>query len=395
MLDTDPSLPHNGLLVAFAVGIAVCLLLLVSRHWHLRFTGDSRLDLPQKIHSGEIPRIGGLAIVLGFVAGIVHETWFAATPAISEMTASVLLVALAPVALIGFAEDLTQRVVPPVRLYALGFGAAVAILLLELALDRINVPGLDHLFAYRGFAVVFSIFACVGAANAYNIIDGLNGLLAGVALISLAAIASVAAAVGDSTVLTLAALLGAATIAYVPFNWPRARLFAGDGGAYSLGFLIAALLLLLVSRNPTVSPWFGLTAAALPIWETVYSMWRRTRSGVGTMAPDQSHLHQLVRSRLLWTRRCRLQKRMQAWISSAPAPMQLLAPGSLSVRAPNGSASPVLWVLHASAAGLGALAWDDTGAQMMVMAGFGGLYTLLHRRLCRSRIKYGLVPAAG
>jgi len=379
--------------IALAVSFALSLILVLTRRWHLRFTGDSQLNLPQKIHREDIPRIGGLAIVGGFVISLVHLVWFGANPpAVSATTASLLLAGLAPIALAGFGEDITKRVGPQMRLGWMALGSLILLTSNHLWLDRIGVPFLDPIFSNWGIAIAFSVFACIGATNAYNLIDGLNGLLAGVSLITLAAIAWVAATLGDQKIFALAVLLGVAMIGWLPFNWPKARLFAGDGGAYSIGFLTAALLLLLIQRNPQVSPWFGLTAAALPIWETLYSIWRRSRSGLKTMEPDQSHLHQLVRTRLHWSIKFRALRQAGAvgadWTPAVQPAKQVV------VKAPNGLCSPLLWGLHATAVVAGVATFDNTAAQALVMAMFAVTYIALHTRLLRSRARYRSVLAA-
>jgi len=379
--------------IALAVSFALSLILVLTRRWHLRFTGDSQLNLPQKIHREDIPRIGGLAIVGGFVISLVHLVWFGANPpAVSATTASLLLAGLAPIALAGFGEDITKRVGPQMRLGWMALGSLILLTSNHLWLDRIGVPFLDPIFSNWGIAIAFSVFACIGATNAYNLIDGLNGLLAGVSLITLAAIAWVAATLGDQKIFALAVLLGVAMIGWLPFNWPKARLFAGDGGAYSIGFLTAALLLLLIQRNPQVSPWFGLTAAALPIWETLYSIWRRSRSGLKTMEPDQSHLHQLVRTRLHWSIKFRALRQAGAvgadWTPAVQPAKQVV------VKAPNGLCSPLLWGLHATAVVAGVATFDNTAAQALVMATFAVTYIALHTRLLRSRARYRSVLAA-
>jgi UDP-N-acetylmuramyl pentapeptide phosphotransferase/UDP-N-acetylglucosamine-1-phosphate transferase len=379
--------------IALAVSFALSLILVLTRRWHLRFTGDSQLNLPQKIHREDIPRIGGLAIVGGFVISLVHLVWFGANPpAVSATTATLLLAGLAPIALAGFGEDITKRVGPQMRLGWMALGSLILLTSNHLWLDRIGVPFLDPIFSNWGIAIAFSVFACIGATNAYNLIDGLNGLLAGVSLITLAAIAWVAATLGDQKIFALAVLLGVAMIGWLPFNWPKARLFAGDGGAYSIGFLTAALLLLLIQRNPQVSPWFGLTAAALPIWETLYSIWRRSRSGLKTMEPDQSHLHQLVRTRLHWSIKFRALRQAGAvgadWTPAVQPAKQVV------VKAPNGLCSPLLWGLHATAVVAGVATFDNTVAQALVMATFAVTYIALHTRLLRSRARYRAVLAS-
>ncbi|HYF59223.1 MAG TPA: MraY family glycosyltransferase [Burkholderiaceae bacterium] len=356
-----------GVLVALSTAGLVALALLLTARHHVRFTADSAMHLPQKIHRGQIPRVGGVAVVSGFVAGLACTVWWTRDAAVvTPATASLLLLALAPIFAIGLVEDVTKRISAQQRLVVLAFGALVLIHARQLGLGRIDVPLLDVLFENGWFALTFSVFACVGVCNAYNIIDGLNGLLGGVALITLAGIAAVAASVGDAKVLALSTLLGAALIGWLPFNWPRARMFAGDGGAYALGFLITALLLLLAQRNPGVSPWFGLVAAALPVWETVYSIWRRTRGGLRPTEPDQAHLHQLVRR---WMQQALVERRAEG--SRRPD------------AAPNGRCSPVLWGLHAGAVGLGVAFRHDTVALVAVFVGFTLVYGALHSTLSR------------
>lgn len=354
--------------MALLASLIVAALLVWTRRLHVRFTADSAMHLPQKIHTGQIPRVGGVAVVAGFVAGLLHLTWTGAGPApVSPATAMILLAGLSPVFAVGLVEDLTKRINAQQRLVWLAVGSLIAIQSRDLWLSGIGAPALDPLFESWAFALTFSVFACVGVCNAYNIIDGLNGLLGGVALITLAGVAWVAASVGDAKVLGLACVLGAAVLGWLPFNWPRARLFAGDGGAYALGFLITALLLLLVHRNPGVSPWFGLTAAALPICETVYSMIRRTRGGVRTTEPDQGHLHQLLRR---WMHQALVERRAEG--SRRPD------------RVPNGRCSPVLWALHASVVGVGALAYDETLLLLGASIGFTLVYGCMHTMLSRT-----------
>jgi len=89
-------------------------------------------------------------------------------------------------------------------------------------------------------------------------------------------------------------MLGA-MIGFMSLNWPKGKIFMGDGGAYLVGFILAELSVLLIARNPSVSPWFPLTLLGYPIFETLFSMYRRkflhqTISG----HPDALHLHQLI-----------------------------------------------------------------------------------------------------
>ncbi len=369
------------LLAAFLVSLTVGWLLVISSRWHLRHTDDHQSYLPQKIHLGAVPRIGGAAIVLGVMAGGYAAVSGVDSPLFGPRALGLLLGVL-PVFLIGLAEDVFKQVRPAYRLLGMAFGALIAIQYANIVLLQTRVPVIDALFAFYGVAIALTVFGIVGITNAFNIIDGLNGLLGGITLITLTGIAVVAWHLGDMKVELMAGIIAAATLGFLPFNWPRARLFAGDGGAYFLGFMVAGLLLLLVARNSAVSPWFGLTAAALPLCETLHSIWRRRRRRVATTEPDFGHLHQLVRERML---RARMLVALRAYRVTRALPgvdrrATARAPG---FRSPNGSASPWLWGLHAIAVVLGAAFYHNTVAQMLLFAGFVLAYRLIYMRLER------------
>jgi UDP-N-acetylmuramyl pentapeptide phosphotransferase/UDP-N-acetylglucosamine-1-phosphate transferase len=379
--------------VAAAVAALIGLLLVLTRRLHLTVTGDPMASGVHKIHRVVTCRAGGIAMLAGFVVGVADWVWLSgASFAPDPRFAGLLLAALVPVAACGIAEDLTKRVGPRQRLFWIGLGALLLVATKTIWIGRVGIDALDTLLAAAPFALAFTVVAVVGATNAFNIVDGLDGLLGGVALITLAAIAWVARQVGDTQVFGLALLAAAATLAWLPFNWPRARLFAGDGGAYMLGFVCAVLLVVLVQRHPQVSPWFGLTVAALPVWETLYSIWRRRSSARAAMEADQCHLHQLLRFRVHQMLQHRALRCAGVWDDDW-TPTEEQSP-RLPVSAPNGACSPILWVMHAAVAVAGVVYYDDTASSILVFAGFAAVYVLVHRRLSRSRIRNRLALAA-
>jgi hypothetical protein len=121
----------------------------------------------------------------------------------------------------------------------------------------------------------------------------------------------------------------------------------------------------------------------LPVTETLYSMWRRLRAGLAATAPDQAHLHQLVRHRVHWSRAHRSLRRDGLSGSQLIHALRdsVSVRGQLPGRAPNGSVSPMLWALHGSAAALGIWFHADTAALIAVAVGFGVCFIALHRRL--------------
>jgi UDP-N-acetylmuramyl pentapeptide phosphotransferase/UDP-N-acetylglucosamine-1-phosphate transferase len=280
---------------ALVASFGVCWLLIASRKAHGKLSIDDTIPGLQKVHRRPVPRIGGFAILAGVVAGSVlladrdEVAWMA-----------VFLLAAMPAFVGGFLEDLTRKVSPYSRLLFAFGAAAVGYVMLDGRITDLDLPGDDALFQFELFAFGFTLFAVGGFAHATNIVDGMNGLAGLVGLAILAAIAAVAAEVGDTQVLHAALVVGAAVIGFLAWNFPRGTIFAGDGGAYFLGFAIGELAVVLVHRNSEVSPWFALLVLWYPVWETLFSMYRRkVMRGASPASADGLHLHTLVYHRIV------------------------------------------------------------------------------------------------
>jgi UDP-N-acetylmuramyl pentapeptide phosphotransferase/UDP-N-acetylglucosamine-1-phosphate transferase len=105
--------------------------------------------------------------------------------------------------------------------------------------------------------------------------------------------------VGDRSLATLLVCTAAATGGFLLWNYPRGLLFAGDGGAYIWGVVIALASISLVQRNPEVSPWFPLLLLIYPVWETLFSIYRKLARGVSPSVADALHFHQLIYRRIV------------------------------------------------------------------------------------------------
>lgn len=282
-----------GALAALIASFLSCWGMLASRRAHERLSIDDTIPGLHKVHRTPVPRIGGFGILAGVIAG-------AATFDQAEATWMLLfLLAALPAFTGGFLEDLTRKVTPYSRLLFAFGAAATGYFLVDARITDLDLPYDDLLFRYEIFAFGFTLFAVGGFAHATNIIDGMNGLSGFVATAILAAIALVAWGVGDARILCAALVVMGATLGFLVWNFPRGVIFAGDGGAYFLGFAIAELAVLLVHRNSEVSPWFALLALWYPVWETIYSMVRRRLRGRSPADPDGLHLHTLVYRRIV------------------------------------------------------------------------------------------------
>jgi len=143
------------------------------------------------------------------------------------------------------------------------------------------------------------VLALTGLPHAFNIIDGYNGLAGMVATIICLALAHVALQVGDRTLAAMLVTLAAATCGFLVWNYPRGMMFAGDGGAYVWGLAIALASIALVQRNSAVSPWFPMLLLIYPVWETVFSIYRKLMRGMSPGMADALHFHQLIYRRIV------------------------------------------------------------------------------------------------
>jgi UDP-N-acetylmuramyl pentapeptide phosphotransferase/UDP-N-acetylglucosamine-1-phosphate transferase len=291
--ERDINLALLGFAVAAFMVWLACYLIIRFEHLHAHLSHDHVDSGPQKYHSQPTPRIGGLAIISGLAASGL-ALYFTDT-GLSLDAFGLLLLAAIPAFGSGLVEDLTKHVSVMDRLILTMVSAAAAAWLLNAVLTRMEIPLLREALTWMPFAVVFTVFAVAGVANATNIIDGYNGLASGYSIIILVAIAWLSAQVSDSLMLVLALAMLGAMIGFVFWNWPRGRIFMGDSGAYLLGFWLAELCVLLVVRNPVHVPArLGLALMIYPVFETIFSIYRRKfllKQSPGL--PDNFHLHQL------------------------------------------------------------------------------------------------------
>lgn len=282
-------------LAGFAAVLAAGFGIVLTRRWHGPHTVDLRNE-PQSVHDEPVPRIGGLAVYVGFLVA-------AYVAAAVRPPARDVFFALAAGGSIVFAagliEDLTNRFSKALRLAAGGLAALAFCLLAGYSVTRADLPFLDDAMAVYPVSIVFTVFAITGLINAINIIDGFNGLAAGSAILMLASFAVLAFRAEDH-VLALAAIAAIAVLAgFLVLNFPFAHLFLGDGGAYLTGLVLGALAVTLPARNPDVSVWTVLVVLAYPILETLFSIARKAaRNGSHPAHPDRLHLHLLLHARV-------------------------------------------------------------------------------------------------
>ena len=280
--------------IALVASASVACALIASEKYHGHLTGDAQGTGPQKIHDGSVPRVGGVGIFLGFCAALLYCKAF--VPSAREVSAPIwLILALSVPFAAGLLEDITKRVRPAIRLMATFIGAGIAFFFCNAALSRFDVPGVDALLALHPiFQLAFTLFCVGGIAHAFNLSDGLNGLLGGLVCTASLGLALVAWRLGDQHILFSTLALCGATAGFLLGNYPWPRIFAGDGGAYFCGTAVALLCIMLVARNPSISPWSALAMVLYPFTDTACAILRRVLQRRPISQPDAEHLHTLL-----------------------------------------------------------------------------------------------------
>lgn len=324
----------------------------------------------RKLHVVPTPRVGGLALVFGIAAG---------TAAYWELGGEIglwllLLLSVSPGFVWGLIEDLSKRGAALVRLAFTAMSAALAYVLLDARITVLDVPVLDELLRFTGVSFAFTLFAVAGVSHGLNIVDGLNGLSSITALLAAIGLAVVAWAVGDTFLFAAASIVAAGIGGFLLVNYPSGRIFLGDGGAYLAGLLLAEISVLLVQRNSEVSPWFPLVVLVYPIWETLFSIYRRKRRGQSAGHADALHLHSLVYRRIV------------RWKGFRARPADHAARNSL--------ASLAMWPMPAAGLAAGLLLWDRSPALQAAAFGFAILYVFVYRSIVRFRVPRWMVIRA-
>lgn len=283
-------LSDNSLLVVFGLSLAVNAAIVLTKKHHIGRSARSVDQIAvQSAHKAPTPRIGGVGIIFGVLVALLvvmqpqhGSVWW------------LFAVSLAPIFVAGLAEDTGFDISPTARLLAAAVSSVMCVVLLGLWVPRADIPGIDLLFAFAPFAIVFTVFAGSGICHAFNLIDGVNGLAAGTGVVGAVGLGIIASMSGEAGVAAVAWYLIAALLGFLVLNYPLGKIFLGDAGAYTVGHVLAWLSIVLLARVDSLSTWAILLVLFWPLADTVLAIYRRQRSGKPAGQPDRLHYHQLV-----------------------------------------------------------------------------------------------------
>ncbi len=244
-------------------------------------------DKPQKTHTDPTPRLGGLSLFLCFT--------FVSTIFLNNFLLPLIIV---PSFMSGFLEDLHRDIKPKIRLAFMLVTAILAICLLDAV-----VQDFDFFHVPYALGVFITLVAILGLTNGINIIDGFNGL-AGLTNLLIFSNFFMLCMVQNSWDFAFISLgIVGACLGFLYFNLPKGMIFLGDGGAYFLGAVSAIMSIVMFNTfSPEVSAWYFLMVLIYPVWEVIFSFFRRIIKGRNPLSPDKFHLHTLIYRNLAYHR---------------------------------------------------------------------------------------------
>ncbi len=282
------------MLVGIAAVVTFALTPLV-RAASLRF---GLVDTPdgRKVHTGEISRLGGIALFAGFGAALavqyVGETYFGwrALVAVGGAQVAGVLAGLGIIFIVGVLDDI-MTLEPGPKLIGQIVAAMVAIGS-GVRIDFIGHPFGSGLIALGLAGIPLTLVYFVGFANVINLIDGLDGLAAGVTAIAATTFLVLAMQSNQPVAAAFAAALIGACVGFLRYNFNPASIFMGDSGAMFLGFTLASISLLGVMKSvAAIALAVPLLIIGVPIFDTASAIIRRIRHKRPIQEADKGHIH--------------------------------------------------------------------------------------------------------
>lgn len=301
------------LLLALVAGAVTYLLVPLVRAFAIRIGAMPELRA-RDVHTTPTPRLGGLAMYGGLVAGLLLATkldWVGATLADAQLaggqTVMALITAGGLITLTGFLDD-WWGMDPFIKLGG-QIAAAGLLVAFGLNLSWIPLPGGDSVSLDETLKTVITILIVVVVINAVNFVDGLDGLAAGIVCIAAMTTwiysVQLSTFMGGSRINATAAItsiLIGMCLGFLPHNFHPAKIFMGDTGAMLIGLILASSVITVTPIDPTAINQFSrfplilplllpVAVMVLPLLDLIAAVVRRTSQGLSPFAPDRGHLH--------------------------------------------------------------------------------------------------------
>ena len=247
------------------------------------------VDVPRdsrRMHDHPIPRLGGLAIFLGFLVSVLAYAEI-------DIEMQGILIGAVIIVVLGIADDIHS--LPAKFKFVVQIIAALCAALHGVAMEVINNPNIfsdNEYWVLGGWGIPISVIWIVAITNAVNFIDGLDGLADGISTIGALTMLILALILGEHEISLVCGALVGACVGFLPYNLNPARIFMGDTGSTFLGFILACVSIQgLFKYYAVISFLVPFIILGLPIFDTASAIIRRLLKGQSPMVADRSHIH--------------------------------------------------------------------------------------------------------
>ena len=284
---------YLGGCIAFSIS---CLLMPLFVRLSLKIGAISETG-GRHIGSSPVGRLGGVGALFGVISSIFIQAF------VDDSLRSAILsnygqmvgvsVGVVMIAGIGVIDDIYR--LPAILKFGVQVITAFITYGCGLRISGLDLPLIEP-FILGWFSLPVTVFWIVGLVNAVNLIDGLDGLAGGV--LFFAAVVNLVTAVSTGSIIPAALMvsLGGAILGFLLFNWYPAKIYLGDGGAYSFGYILAVsgLLAPVQKASTSIALLVPILAIGLPIIDTFLTVFRRFLGGKGIFSADRGHLHHIL-----------------------------------------------------------------------------------------------------
>ena len=247
------------------------------------------VDIPRdnrRMHDHPIPRLGGLAIFMGFLVSVLAF-------ANIDMEMQGILIGAVIIVVLGIADDIHS--LPAKFKFVVQIVAALCAVLHGVGIHVLSNPIIfsdEPYWVLGGWSIPISVLWIVAITNAVNLIDGLDGLADGISTIAAMTMLILALALGEWEIALICGALVGACVGFLPYNMNPARIFMGDTGSTFLGFILACVSIQgLFKYYAIISFLVPFIILGLPIFDTASAVIRRIMKGQSPMVADRSHIH--------------------------------------------------------------------------------------------------------
>ena len=282
-------LEFNFYIKIFSTGCIQLLLLLLLKKLSLK-KYFSQYQGIQKIHDGEVLRIGGIFLLLPLIIIYLIIDEF------KSISFNLIIICSSIIFFLTILEDIKYFLSPKLRLVILFFVSAMYVFFTDLPNIKISPIFIDE----QNIIVFYSLYilSLIMIMNGFNFIDGLNGLSSFNFITIFISIYFLADLYQDEEIKNWSIFLILLSLFFLILNFPFGKFFLGDSGSYLYAFLSGSTIIMLFERNDEAPTLLALLVLAYPITEIVFSIIRKSLKKFSPIAPDNLHIHQLIFDKL-------------------------------------------------------------------------------------------------